>query len=154
MEIKKSFEHGAPFLRRHDSTISFTRFRVVLTRGKLAKIRARALRKGVWFRVLKRAERAQIELTIRTVKRVRSLLLTKVLACLVMKLSNALESKVERLTREVGKHLARTICLIAQSWGHVSAFMWEAEHSFVQYLSVMYMNTPEMYKMYKVQGET
>jgi hypothetical protein len=107
----------------------------------LAKIRTKAIRKGVWFRMLNRAERAQIELTVKIVKRVRSLLLTKVLISLMTRLVIALESKVERLTREVGRRLAKRIGLIAQSWGHVSAFLWKSDHSFVRYLSVMYMNT-------------
>ena len=106
----------------------------------MAKIRTKAIRKGVWFRMLNRAERAQIELTVKLVKRVRSLLLIEVLTSLMTKLLTALESKVKRLTREVGRHLAKRIGLIAQSWGHVSAFLWKAEHSFVRYLAIMYMN--------------
>jgi len=106
----------------------------------LAQIRTRAIRKGVWFRILNRAERAQIELTVKIVRRVRSLLLTKVLTSLVTKLVTAIESKIERLTRKVGRHLAKKLGLIAQSWGHVSAFLWKAEHSFIRYLTVMYMN--------------
>ena len=90
--------------------------------------------------MLNRAERAQIELTVKLVKRVRSLLLIKVLTSLMTKLVTALESKVEHLTREVGRRLAKRIGLIAQSWGHVSAFLWKTEHSFVRYLAIMYMN--------------
>jgi hypothetical protein len=74
------------------------------------------------------------------------------------KLLTALESKVARLTREVGQHLAKKISLIAQSWGHVSAFLWKVEHRFVQYLTIMYMNNPGTYKLQEVnsgvQGET
>jgi len=91
--------------------------------------------------MLNRAERAQIDLTVKIVKRVRSLLLIEVLTSLVTRLKTALESKVERLTREVGRRLAKKIGSIAQSWGHVSAFLWKSEHSFVRYLTIMYMNT-------------
>lgn len=117
----------------------------------MAKIRTKAIRRGIWFRILNRAERAQIELTVKIVKRVRSLLLTKVLTSLMTKLLNALESKVEHLTREVGQHLAKGIGLIAQSWGHTTAFLWKSEHSFVRYLIIMYMNKPGNNKQ---QGET
>jgi len=96
--------------------------------------------------MLNRAERAQIELTVKVVKRVRSLLLTEVLSSLMTRLLKALEGKVERLTREVGQHLAKRISLIARSWGHVSAFLWKVEHNFIRYLTIMYMNTPGMYK--------
>jgi hypothetical protein len=107
----------------------------------LVKIRTKAIRKGVWFRVLNRAERAQIELTVRVVKRVRSLLLIKVLTSLMTKLLTAFESKVERFARKVGRHLARKLGLIAQSWGNVSAFVWKTECKFVRYLAVLHMNT-------------
>ncbi len=112
----------------------------------MTKIRTKAIRKGVWFRILNRAERAQIELTVRTVKRVRSLLLTRVLISLMAKLLAALESNVERLAREVGQHLAKRVGLIAQSWGHVSAFLWKTERGFVRYLTIMYMNTPGIFE--------
>lgn len=96
--------------------------------------------------MLNRAERAQIDLTIKVAKRVRSLLLTKVLTSLMRKLLTALESKVERLTREVGQRLGKRISLIAQSWGHVSASLWKVKRSFIRYLTIMYMNTPGIYK--------
>lgn len=137
--------------RRRETIVGRTLFRIQITRDKLAKIRTKAIRKGVWFRILNRAERALIELTIKIVKRVRSLLLTKVLISLVTKLLTALEGKVGHLMRKVGQHLAKRISLIAQSWGHVSAYLWKAEHGFVRYLTVMYINAPGNYKL---QGET
>jgi hypothetical protein len=57
------------------------------------------------------------------------------------KLLTAFESKVERLARKVGRHLARKLGLIAQSWGNVSAFLWKTERKFVRYLAVLHMNT-------------
>jgi len=115
-------------------------------KNELAKLRVRALRRGVWFRVLTRAERAQIELTMKVVKRIRSLFLAKVLTNIVEKLLEAMESKVARLTREVGSALARKLSGIAQNWGNESAESWTADPGFTRYLAVTYMNTPSMFK--------
>lgn len=130
-------------MRRQRSAICNTPFRIRITKGELAKIRTRAIRKGVWFKILDKAERAQIELTIKFVKRILSLLLTRVLTSIMTKLLTALESKIECLAREVGQHLAKRVSLIAQSWGHVSASLWKSEHGFVHYLTAMYLNTPQ-----------
>jgi hypothetical protein len=112
----------------------------------LAKLRVRALRRGVWFRVLTRGERAQMELTMKVVKRIRSLFLAKVLTNIVEKLLDAMESKVSRLMREVGQPLAQKLSSIAQKWGNSSAVSWTADSGFMRYLTIMYMNTPSIFK--------
>jgi hypothetical protein len=112
---------------------------------KLAKLRIKAIRRGVWFKILNRAERAQIDLTVKVVKRVRSPLLTKVLTFLMRKLSKALEGRVKRLTREVGRRIAEKLSLIAQSWGYVSASLWKIEYGFKRFLAIMYMNSPGVF---------
>ena len=109
-------------------------------KNALAKIRAKAMRRGVWFRVLTRAERAQIELTLRIVKNIRSLFLAKVVTSIVEKLLNAMESRVSRLMREVGKPLARKLSEIAQEWGNKSVNSWPQDSDFVQYLAIMHLN--------------
>ena len=112
----------------------------------LAKLRVRALRRGVWFRVLTRAERAQMELTMKVVKRIRSHFLAKVVANIVEKLLEAMESRVVRLTREVGSALAHKLSGIAQEWGNNSAREWPADPGFKQYLTVTHMNTPSLFQ--------
>ncbi|MBE0513021.1 hypothetical protein IBX38_08220 [Candidatus Bathyarchaeota archaeon] len=120
----------------------FTRTSVPLGKNELAKIRARAMRRGVWFRVLTRGERAQVDLTMRVVKRIRSFILAKVITSIVEKLLDAMESRVARLMREVGQPLAQKLSGIAQEWGNRLARQWMADPGFVQYLTVNYMNTP------------
>jgi hypothetical protein len=117
-----------------------------LGNNELVRIRARAMRRGVWFRVLTRAERAQIELTTRVVKRIRSFFLARVVTSIVEKLLDAMESKVTRLMREVGPALARKLSRTAREWGNESAVHWAADPGFGRYLAVMYMNTPSMFK--------
>ncbi len=117
-----------------------------LGNNELVRIKARAMRRGVWFRVLTRGERAQIELTMRVVKRIRSFFLARVVSSIVEKLLDAMESRVTRLMREVGPALAQKLSGIAQKWGNSSAVSWIADPGFRQYLTVMYMNTPSVFK--------
>jgi len=114
--------------------------RIPLTRGKLAKIRAKAIRRGVWFKVLSGAERACMWLAVRVVERVRSLLLAKVLTSIIRKLLSAMESRVLRAIREVGRPLAKKLSQIAQKWGNKPAVQWAHDLSFTQHLAVTYVN--------------
>lgn len=117
-----------------------------LGNNELVRIKARAMRRGVWFRVLTRAERAQIELTTRVVKRIRSFFLARVVSSIVEKLLDAMESKVTRLMREVGPALARKLSRTAQEWGNKLAHQWAEDPGFGRYLVVMYINTPSVFK--------
>lgn len=115
-------------------------------RHELVLLRVKALRRGVWFKVLNRMERGLIDSVIKVVDRVRSTLLAKVLTSVVKKLLTAMESKVTRMMREVGQSLAQKISLIAQSWGNKSAKEWITNKGFIQYLAVTVMNTPLLFK--------
>jgi hypothetical protein len=119
---------------------------IPLTKEELTKIKVRAIRRGVWFRVLSKIERASMDLTIKVVKRVRSFLLARVLSSIVRKLLDAMESRVVRLMREVGRGLAQKLSRIAQSWGNKSANKWAADPGFIQYLTINCMNTPALFR--------
>jgi hypothetical protein len=121
-------------------TLMTDQARIPLTRGKLAKIRAKAIRRGVWFKVLSGAERAYIWLAVRVVERVRSLLLAKVLTSILRKLLFAMESRVVRTIREVGRPLAKKLSRIAQKWGNKPAVQWADDLGFIQHLAVTYIN--------------
>lgn len=116
-----------------------------LTKGMLANVRIRALRRGLWFKVLNRLERAGVDLTLKVVDKVRSSVLTKMLTSIVAKLSEALESKVAHAMREVGYSLAQQLSRIAQDWGNKSAVKWKADRGFVQYLAVVCLNNSPMF---------
>ena len=118
---------------------------IPFTKSMLAKIRIKAIRRGIWFRVLDRLERASIDLTIRVVEKVRSTVLTRMLMSIVKKLSEAMESKVSRMMREVGCGLAQKVSRIAQKWGNKSAVEWKADPGFIQYLTVMCLNASPMF---------
>jgi len=124
-----------------------TRTSVPLGKNELVKVKAKAMRRGIWFRVLTRAERGQMELTMKIVKRIRSFILAKVVASIIKKLLDAMESKVVRLMREVGQALAHKLSRIAQNWGNKLAHQWLADPDFVQYLTINYINTPTSFRM-------
>lgn len=120
----------------------FTKISSPPGKKELTKIKLKAIRRGMWFKVLTRAERAQMELTIKIVKRIRSHFLARIVTSIVEKLLEAMESKVSRLMREVGHPLARNLSETAQKWGNKSAKHWSQDSDFVQYLTIMHLNKP------------
>jgi len=109
---------------------------IPLTREALARLRLKALRRGVWFRDLKREERKLLDLTIRVVEKVRSFLLAKIVSRIVGKLCEAMESRIFRLIRTEGRNMAENLSEIAQAWGYRAAKSWADDCGFMQYLTV------------------
>ena len=109
---------------------------VSLTREALAKLRLKALRRGVWFRDLKQNERRLLDLTIRVVERVRSFLLAKLVSRIMSKLCEAMESRIFFLMRTEGRGLAEKLSKIGQVWGNSDAEFWANDRGFMQYLVV------------------
>lgn len=120
--------------------------RAILTPTKLMFLKQRALRKRVWFRILDRAERAIVDLTIRTVKEIRSFTLKEMLMTISKKLMEAMESHILKLTETVGRPLAQKIAKLAFSWGNRGALKWLKDSSFIRYLTVVEINTPVLFK--------
>jgi hypothetical protein len=114
--------------------------RIPLMRSEIIRIRAKAFRRGVWFRVLTRVERACVDLAIIVVERVRSRLLRRILFAVVRKLEEAFESPVRRLMRDVGGSLAHKMSVIAVKWGNKSAVEWAEDSGYIRYLTVNHMN--------------
>jgi hypothetical protein len=109
---------------------------VPLTREALAKLKLKALRRGIWFKDLKRKERKLLELTMRVVEKVRSFLLVKLVSRIVGKLHEAMESLVVRLMRTGGRSLAEKISKIGQIWGNKTAKYWVRDQGFIRFLTV------------------
>lgn len=109
---------------------------VPLTREALARLRLKALRRGVWFRDLKQSERKLLSLTIRVVERVRSFMLARLVSQIVSKLCEAMESRIFRFMRTKGRSLAERISKIAEAWGNRAAKFWANDRGFIQYLTV------------------
>jgi hypothetical protein len=108
----------------------------VLSRAALAKLRLRAIRRGVWFRDLKDVERKLFDLTIVVVRRIHSVRLAKMVSVIVEKLLDAVESRFSRLVRMQGRGLAEKLSRLAQGWGNKSAVHWAGDLGFMEYLAV------------------
>jgi hypothetical protein len=107
----------------------------------LKTLKSRSMRQRVWYRVLSRLERAQVDLTLKVVRRVQSPSLARVLDLIVDKLSNALQSRVSKITRTVGFPMALKLSKMAQGWGNRSAQAWAQDSEFARFLAVMSLNT-------------
>lgn len=119
--------------------------RFPLSRKALARLRLKAIRRGVWFRELKVSERRLLELVIRIVGKVHSRILAKVLFGIVSKLLEAMEGEVSRLMRMKGRKLAQGLSYIAQVWGNRSAVEWASDLGFVKFLAICHMNRSGMF---------
>ena len=108
-----------------------------LTRENLAKLKLKALRRGLWFSGLKQNERKLLDLTIRVVQRVRSFMLARLISQIVDKLCQSMESRVCRLMRTEGRSMAEKLSRIGQSWGNRTAKSWSKDNGFIQYLTVV-----------------
>ncbi len=113
---------------------------VSLSRAELTKLRVKARRRGVWFKVLSRIERSLIDLAIKVVEKVHSFVLARSLTGIVVKLVGSMESEIAVLMRSAGCSLARKTSEIAQGWGHKSALSWASDVGFIQFLTIMKKN--------------
>ena len=104
---------------------------VDLNSPSLAELRNVAKRKNVWDRVLRRDERAVVDLTIRCVDRPRS-------PELIVRVKEALMGPLRRLMGQVGKPLAMKLSRRAVGRGY-KAERWAEDRGFIGYLTVMDM---------------
>ena len=102
------------------------------SRIQLSLIRRKAVRMGVWFRVLTRAERGLVDLTIRCIDKVKSVRLAFALAKTLGKLLNGVRSSFLRRLEQLGRPLAEKISEAAVSWGNTEAVRWRYDISFIR----------------------
>jgi len=116
-----------------------------LERGQLLKLKLKAMRSGVWFRVLSRIDRVLVDLTIKVAGTVRSFTLAMNILGVIRKLESGMESRFLRAIQEIGFPIARKLCLIAQKWGNVTAKDWGSDVGFAKYLTAMSFNEPKLF---------
>ncbi len=112
--------------------------------GSLDRLKRLSMRSGAWFRALNWKQRGLIDVTMRTVDRIRSSLLLKVLAPLVKRLLETVGGDVRSGTLvlmgkgafDMMRGVAEKIVAVAQKWGNKSAKEWLDER-FLRYLVVM-----------------
>jgi len=123
-----------------DQTIMQNKTSNPLNRTQLIKIRVKAIRAGVWFRVLPRIDRVLVDLTIKVAENVRSASLAKCIFAVVGKLEGLLESSVLKSLRLIGRPLAEKISSIAQKLGNGSAKGWANDSEFAFFLAILQTN--------------
>ena len=114
--------------------------------SELAILRARALRKNVWFKALSRLERSIAEIAVKSLNTIISEKLISALKGILEKLRKALESPVRALAKIVGRQLANLMASVAHSWGNPRAPEWAGDERFATFLAVCYLNTPTYYR--------
>src|SRR5881296_2164387 len=100
-----------------------------LTRGVILRVKARSLRQGHWFRVLKGHERGLVDATVRWVNTIRSKLLEQIMTAILSKLTGSLVSRLAVLS-ERGRYMATRMSELAVCWGNNSAWVWRIDDSF------------------------
>lgn len=133
---------------------------IPLKKGCLLRLMKRAQRGGALYRFLKASEYMFVKLVAKMTQEVRSFILAKALAPIIMKLLEALQAtgwlmthvlgEVEYWMREAGRALAEKVSRIAQLWGNKSAHTWARDESFIRYLTVM--NLSELKKRQTVEA--
>lgn len=112
----------------------------LLDRRRLSKIKRKAIRAGVWFRVLHRIDRVLVDLTIKVAKNICSTYLANRIFVIIGKLERIIDSQFHRLSRTVGRELAEKTSQIAQNWGNLIAKRWSTDWSFALYLAMLQAN--------------
>jgi hypothetical protein len=116
-----------------------------LEKAQLLKLKLKAMRSGVWFRMLPRIDRVFFDLTIKVTGRVRSFTLAMNMLTVIRKLEGIMESRFLRAVKVVGFPIAHRLCLIAQKWGNVNAKDWGSDVGFAKYLAAMSFNEPKLF---------
>ena len=114
----------------------------MLTRGFLLKIRRRAIRKRVYYRALDRLERGILDLSSRLLDSAQSVVLLQQLFEIVMKLEEALKGRFQRHVESFGVRRVAQIIMQAVKFGYRDAVRWLRDPGFMEYLTVMDLNSP------------
>lgn len=111
-----------------------------LRKTEILKLKRRALRLGVWFKALRRIDRALVNALLKVrVDDIRSLPLTKALLSIVSTLADV-KNQIPRAIGDVGFRTALKLGMIAQKWGNTSAANWGNDAPFARFLAVMHAN--------------
>jgi len=124
---------------------------LLISHRDLIWTKQKAIRGRIWFKVLKRVERAIVDLAIRCVDWVRSARLEEIIVEIIEKLDNALKNDFDVLVERVGRPLAEKLSRIASAWGNVSAFAWVSGKAFLRYLTILHLNTPAVFRVESIE---
>ncbi len=119
--------------------------RSLLCRKELTRVRAMAVRRGIWYRRLNVTERALLSLAVRLVKEIRSDVLSRSLASIIEKLRFKTEGGSAVRLHKLGQGLAERIGRIACRCGNTSAAKWSVDDGFARFLTILYINKPFLF---------
>lgn len=130
--------------RRDDAVVVWDLIRP--ERRSLDKLKRISIRNKSWFGVLTWGQRRFIEAVMKVVERIRSPLLLRLLAPLVMKLLSAAGkgdatmgafTLMGKTAYRLMRNVAQKISSIAQRWGNNIAQKWVEDAGFIKYLMMM-----------------
>ena len=104
------------------------------------RIKTRALRRRVWFKVTSKLERGIVDLTVRCVERIRSPVLAGILSEIVRRILRTLENGFVKMVEKIGAEIADRVCGFALAWGNRTASSWKHDPSFARFLGVNAVN--------------
>jgi hypothetical protein len=116
-----------------------------LTRAFLCNVKARSLRKRIWYKSLNAIERSLVDITMRVVDKVRSSKLANLLDGIVQRLEKDLENTFMKRALRAGAVLAERFARFAYSWGYVGAISWIKDRGYVLYLGISHMKSPSIF---------
>ena len=117
-----------------------------LTNHLLLKIKRKAIRLKVWYK-LDNIERTIIDLTIKCVDKIKSIKLKNVILKILNKIKEAIENDFLNKIYENGLKEIVKIIKIAYSWGNKNSLNWIKDKSFIFYLGIKNINTPNIWKI-------
>jgi hypothetical protein len=112
----------------------------VIATQDLLRLKKRALRLNIWFKVLSKTERAIIDLTLRCVERIRSPILEATVCSIADKVLRVLGCGFLLKAGKIGHEMAIQVSQIAQEWGNQGASEWILDSGFVRFLGVITLN--------------
>lgn len=112
----------------------------MLTRQGLMKVKSRAVRSGIWFKVLSRAERAIVDLTVKCVEQIRSRILAQIISKIISKLLKTLEDEFLTKAERIGCKIVEKLSTIAEKWGNKACSAWRYDKNFIKFLGMNELN--------------
>jgi hypothetical protein len=114
----------------------------MFTKVFLSGVRLRAVRNGVWYRVLDQLERGILTLASRVVDEISDSVLGVELVKIVAKIRDATVSRFVRHAEAFGVLQARVVCGQALGLGYSGAGSWASDEGFARYLGFIDFNQP------------
>lgn len=112
----------------------------MFTREFLVGIRRKALQRKVWFSSLDRVERGIINLAVRVVFRVKSVVLGVEIMKILDKLRCAMKGKFVRWMEKYGLYRAFELSRLSVKLGNENAKYWSSDSGFARYLTLLSHN--------------